>query len=526
MTAPAMEESTDHCDVAIVGFGPTGVSAANFLGAQGVRCIAFERDRDIYPRARAVTVNDWTLRCYQSVGLVDELLKVMEPMTELRWRTYSGRELMRSRLPASEMGLPVSCMIYQPAMEQVLRSGAERFREHVDVRYGQAVTAVHPARDHTIVVAQDVASGETRTVRARYVLACDGGSSRIRHQLGIAMDGATVDTTWVVIDVRVKRWWPERHLLTFWSDSRRPVVDIPLALGNHRWEFPLRAEESEADFATHEQLWTLLASMGVSRENVEIHQHAFYKHHVRQAQQWRKGPVFLLGDAAHLMPPWAGSGMQSGIRDAFNLSWKLARVLDGVLPESVLDSYHAERAPDVTRVTEVSEQLGRIIKRQMTASEKLDGLRRLACRALHLPEPPAPLSGRPSLDAGWLVGPPRKGRAVGQMLPQPRVSTASGRHARLDDLLGAGFVLLGDGVDPAQLLTPKQKQAWSRLESRFITVRDGAQAAGSDDDVIDLDGSLLTWMRNCRTRCVAVRPDRFVAACEGLSLDVPTPFSH
>lgn len=114
------------CDVAIVGYGPTGVSAANFLGARGIKCVAFERDRDIYPRARAVTVNDWTLRCYQAVGLLDELLKVMEPMTEMRWRNYGGKELLRSRLPPSEMALPVSCMIYQPAMEQVLRAGAAR----------------------------------------------------------------------------------------------------------------------------------------------------------------------------------------------------------------------------------------------------------------------------------------------------------------------------------------------------------------------------------------------------------------
>lgn len=509
------------CDVAIVGYGPTGVSAANFLGARGIRCVAFERERDIYPRARAVTVNDWTLRCYQAVGLLDDLLKVMEPMTEMRWRTYGGKELLRSRLPESEMALPVSCMIYQPAMEQVLRAGAERFGAHVDVRFGHEVTGVQLEEVGATVFSNDLATGASQALRARYVLACDGGSSRIRQQLGITMQGSTVDTKWVVVDVRVKRWWPDRHLLTFWSDAKRPVVDIPLALGNHRWEFPLAAHEAEADFATHEQLWKLLGSMGVTHDNVEIHQHAFYKHHVRHAERWRNGPVFLLGDAAHLMPPWAGSGMQSGIRDAFNLSWKLHGVLQGRLPESMLESYEAERAPNVALVTAVSEQLGRIIKRQMTTAEKIDALHRMVCRALRLKEPPSPLSGLPGLEAGWVNGTPEKTSGLGQMLPQSRVATATGRQGRLDDFLGLDFALLGDGLEPRTVLSDGQRSAWERLGARFITLRDGGQAARSDSDLFDLDGVLLGWMRSRRTRCVAIRPDRFVAASHVMSMNVP-----
>ncbi|WP_321964824.1 bifunctional 3-(3-hydroxy-phenyl)propionate/3-hydroxycinnamic acid hydroxylase [Paraburkholderia sp. J7] len=507
-------------DVAIVGYGPTGVSAANFLGAYGIRCLVLERDREIYPRARAVTVNDWTLRCYQSVGLVDELLKVMDPMTEMRWRTYAGKDLMRMKVPDPEMGLPVASMIYQPAMEQVLRAGVERFSSVVEVRFGQEFTSLQSIGGGSVVSFRDLDTGVQGCVTARYVLACDGGSSNVRTRLGIPLEGSTTDTKWVVIDVRVKRWWPERHLLTFWSDTKRPVVDIPLALGNHRWEFPLAEHESEKDFSTHDQLWNLLATMGVTPENIEIHQHAFYKHHVRRAQRWRCGSVFLLGDAAHLMPPWAGSGMQSGIRDAFNLCWKIREVLGGRLPESILDSYEVERAPNVAFVTAESERLGRIIKRQMTASEKLDALHRLLCKALHMQEPPQPLAGLPALDGGWISAPPQKTNLIGQMPPQPRVADVRGRQGHLDDFLGTGFVLLGDGVNPKQFLSGSQQADWAALNSRHIVLREVSQGATSEEDLFDLEGTLLSWMRARNTKCVALRPDRFVAAADG-ALDVP-----
>lgn len=512
-------------EVAIVGYGPTGVSAANFLGAYGIRCVVLERDREIYPRARAVTVNDWTLRCFQSVGLADDLLNVMDPMTEMRWRTFSGKELIRMKVPDAEMGLPVASMIYQPAMEQVLRKGVDRFPSCVDVRFGKEVTDIESTQSGARLSFRDTESSAMGQVSARYVLACDGGSSNVRTRLGIALQGSTTDTKWVVIDVRVKRWWPDRHLLTFWSDVARPVVDIPLAMGNHRWEFPLAAHESEKDFETHEQLWRLLATMGVTQENIEIHQHAFYKHHVRRAERWRDGSVFLLGDAAHLMPPWAGSGMQSGIRDAFNLCWKLREVLRGSLPDALLDSYETERAPNVAFVTAESERLGRIIKRQMTAGEKLDALHRLLCKKLRLREPIQPLAGLPSLDAGWMSALPQRESAIGQMPPQPRVANANGRQARLDEFLGSGFVLLGDGIDPRAHLSSEQAAGWAELNASYIAVREGSHAASSEGDLFDLEGALLRWMRARNTKCIALRPDRFVAAADG-ALDVPALPHH
>lgn len=508
-------------DIAIVGYGPSGVSAATVLGASGVRAIAVERYRDIYPRARAVTVNDWTLRCFQSVGLDQELLRDMDPMSEMRWLSYAGKQLFRSRLPASILGQPVSSMIYQPAMEQTLRRGVERYSEYIEVRFGEEACDIAQDADGVTVTTRHAETGALSTIRAKYLLACDGGSSSIRTLLNVGLVGSTIDTLWVVIDAKVKRWWPERHLLTFWSDAKRPVVDIPLALGNHRWEFPLDPGESENDFKTSEQLWRLLGTMGVTTEHVEIHQYAFYRHHVRHAERWRVGRVFLLGDAAHMMPPWAGQGMQSGIRDAFNIGWKLREVLAGRLPDSILDTYETERAPNVEAVTQLSERLGRIIKRQMSGREKVEALMEGIFGKLGIAPRNAVRGQRPFVGPGWLRGEPGDRNAIGQMVPQPMVATANGHRARLDDLIGNGFALLGDELDPSSFLNESERAGWDALGARYFAVRSGSSVPQSDGDIIDLDGTLLKWMRNRKTSAVALRPDRFVAAAQGTGLGVP-----
>jgi 3-(3-hydroxy-phenyl)propionate hydroxylase len=303
------------------------------------------------------------------------------------------------------------------------------------------------------------------------------------------------------------------------------VADIALALGNHRWEFPLDPHESESDFETHTQLWRLLNSMGVTTDDVEIHQHAFYYHHVRAADQWRKGRVILLGDAAHLMPPWAGQGMQSGIRDAFNLCWKLAAVLkkqvSGQAAEALLDSYQRERAPNVAQFTAFSEQLGRIIKMQMKPAEKAMAVVGGLLGKLGVEPPPPPIAVPPLLSAGWLSGPVFKRSAIGKMPPQPMMCTTKGRRVLLDDYIGTGFVFLGDNVEPASLLTPQEKEGWDRLGTRYVAVRSLDQGSVSTDDLIDLDGTLINWMRKHSTKAIALRPDRFVAAAEGSGLSLP-----
>lgn len=358
-------------DVAIIGYGPSGVVAANALGQYGISAIALEREVDIYPpRARAVTVHEWTMRCLQSLGLDEEVKKDTDVSRALRWITYDGQELMRmNSLPPGNLGHEQAYAIYQPLLEETLRKGVERY-EQVSVRYGNEVTAVDQDAEGVTVTMRSLGSGETSTIRTKYALACDGGSSFTRKYLDVPLEGGeTLPVRWIIIDAKVKRWWPNRHILTFWSDTERPVVDIALSRGNHRWEMPLKADETDADFDSADKVWPLLEAFGVTHEDVDLHQWAFYNHNVRFAKDWRVGRVFLVGDAAHLMPPWAGAGMQSGMRDSFNLAWKLREVIQGRLPSGLLDSYQPEREPNVRFYTDLSVQMGRLVKQEMSPEE-------------------------------------------------------------------------------------------------------------------------------------------------------------
>ncbi|MQY11169.1 3-(3-hydroxy-phenyl)propionate/3-hydroxycinnamic acid hydroxylase [Streptomyces sp. RB5] len=505
-------------DVAIVGYGPTAVVAALTLAKYGVSTVALERDREIYPRARAVTVNDWTMRIFQDVGIADRVEAVIDPQRALRWVTYDGKEIMRVEHPPSTLGRkPRFYNIYQPTMEAEIRAAAQdRYPGLIDVRYGHEVTGIEQDADGVTVTA--TADGETRTVRAKYAIGADGGSSSTRGNIGCTLLGDTHDFTWVVIDCYVKRWWPDRDFLTFWSDKERPVVDIALSAGNHRWEIPLKPDETPADFPTSTEVWPLLKALGVTEDDVDIHQHAFYKHHVRMADTWRNGRVFLAGDAAHLMPPWAGAGMQSGMRDGHNLGWKLARVIKGELPESWLDTYEAERRPNVQFFTDLAVGLGRVIKQEASA-EEVAAMNAVPENTVTPYEPP--LIAPPVLTAGWLRGETGDASVIGRMIPQPVTGDTAGRMALLDVLLGDDFVLLGDDVDPTTVLTPGEKAGWDALGARYVAVRPKTAYTQGPDDLVDLDEVLLPWMRRYGARVIAVRPDRFVAAADTSGLAVP-----
>jgi 3-(3-hydroxy-phenyl)propionate hydroxylase len=519
----ADEDVDVDVDVAIVGYGPVGVAAANDLGHLGVRTAVFERNHDIYRRARAVTVNDWTMRIFQSYGL-DERLKVdMGESSALHWKIYKGhREVFRLRADASGIGHAGSYMIYQPVMEAGLREGVERYADHVSVRFGAVVTGLTQEPTHVTLTVRDAVTGAVDTVRARYVIACDGGSSRMRSELGVELLGQTLETRWIIIDGEMKRWWPDCDQLVFWSDPERPVVDIPLALGHHRWELPLRPHEQESDFDTDDKLWELLVPLGVSPDNVRLDSHAFYAHHIRHAERWRVGRVFLAGDAAHLMPPWAGQGMQSGIRDTNNLAWKLKAVLDGRLGDEVLDTYQPERAPHVALVTEMSQRLGSLIAtRNPMGVRARNTLGPILKRVPALTRKLMPATA-PAIGEGWLRGPVGRSSAVGRMIPQPPMCTVRGRRTVLDTALGDGFAVLGLDEDPRTGMNAEEVAGWEALEARFLTIRNARGTGRDETDLVDASGAFERWMRQYGTTAIAVRPDRFVAASQPTGLAPPT----
>jgi len=209
--------------------------------------------------------------------------------------------------------------------------------------------------------------------------------------------------------------------------------------------------------------------------------------------------------------------LQSGIRDAFNIGWKLVEVLQGRMPEAVLDSYETERAPNVELMTQAAVSLGRIIRREVTVAELAPGANLPGQAMIEMPNRKDPM-----LDAGWVRGPITPEGIIGKMVPQPLIADAQGRLCLLDETLGHGFALIGDGVDPADLLSVQDKADWDRLNARHLRLIEPKNRGRSGRDIIDLDGALLHWMREHGVRVMALRPDRFVAAADTHGLAVPS----
>ena len=221
-------------EVIVVGYGPSGVTAANFLGQYGIRTLVVEQDGDGTQRARAVTVDDFTLRLFQGVGLDAALKRDMESDVSFSFRELrTNKEFFRRQQTISPYGHPPASLIYQPAMERTLRAGVDRYAGVMSVKMGLTAVAIEQDEGSVRLTVVDSA-GEESTFGARYVLACDGGSSTIRKKLGIRLSGETAEQQWIVIDGKVKKWWPGRESIKSWFDPDFPAIDIPLSLGHHR----------------------------------------------------------------------------------------------------------------------------------------------------------------------------------------------------------------------------------------------------------------------------------------------------
>ncbi len=501
-------------DVAVIGYGPTGATAANLLGQLGLNVIVIERDPDVYRRARAISTDEEVMRIWQSIGLADRLQQDMLPDRPLAWVDANGVPFIETVMTPRGCGHPPQQFLYQPAVDHVLREGVARFPNVEVLLEHECLRAVNGHSSVELMLA-DLRTDTFKRLRASYVIAAEGGSSPTRGQLGVGYEGRTYAERWVVIDTKVIREWDGHDRLRFHCNPARPTVDCPTPLGHHRWEYPARAGEDEQKLVSDEAVWEVLHEQGITESHVKILRAVIYSHHVRVADRWRVGRIFLAGDAAHAMPPWIGQGMSAGVRDAANLCWKLAAVMRGQAPDSLLDTYQDERKPHVTEVTRRAVRNGRLITERRKA---LAFLRNHLLRVLT--RLPAVLAGGQKLiwipDARYPTGyfAADAHTAVGWQLPQPWVTDATGQKLRLDDVIAGRWTVLHSGAPPAG------SEAWTRLGALSMALTTFGPAAGA---IRDDDGALTRWLRDKKAAAVVVRPDGFVYAATAAGRRLPPP---
>ncbi len=511
-------------DVLIVGAGPVGLTIANILGLQGVRTLVVEERATLIDYPRGVGLDDEALRTFQSIGLVERILPHTVPNQILRFFDAKRRVLAEMAPPDARFGWPKRNGFVQPLVDAELLRGLDRF-EHVEVRWDSPMTSCVQAAD--AVTVELGGEGDTASVRARYVVGCDGGRSITRRMMGVSFDGTTSSTRWLVVDIAND---PLGHPNSeVGADPERPYASISIAHGIRRFEFMIHANESDEQAEDPAFLTRMLARMVPHPDRVEVIRHRVYTHHSRIAGAFRSGRLLLAGDAAHLMPVWQGQGYNSGIRDAANLGWKLAAVVTGRADDRLLDTYDIERRKHARAMIDLSTMVGRVISptdRRVAAARDLivrsasivPSLKRYVLEMRFKP--------MPRYEQGAVVHsldpkePRHPGSPVGTLFIQPRVDTRTQQDVLLDDVLGPWFTVLCWNNDPRKILGDDAFANWKALGARFITLRPLTQLhwTGHDDpDVVivgDRAGGLKSWFDAHKESVLFLRPDRCIAgAC-------------
>ena len=551
-------------DVLIIGAGPVGLTLANTLGVAGVNVLLIEKLPHIIDYPRAIGIDDEALRTLQTAGLADRVEAHITPNHWMRFYTASGQCFASIKPRTDEYGWSRRNAFIQPQVDNILYQGLARF-PNTQVWFEHELVSFTQTSDGVEAMVRN-AEGEAKTLRARYLVACDGGNSNVRRTLDIPFEGRTKPNQWIVVDVRNDPLGTPH--IGMHCDPVRPYVSAALPHGIRRFEFMVMPGETEEELSKPENMAKLMSKVVADPESVDYIRKRVYTHNARLAAQFRSGRVLLAGDAAHIMPVWQGQGYNSGMRDACNLAWKLAMVVKGEAGDGLLDTYGQERRDHARSMIHLSEVAGDIFAPESATAAKVRDTVMLALNAVppvkqyfaEMRFKPMPRyeqgvvvhaagNSRPAatgLLAGMLdrSGDTPLGRLlglmaekkesfvgrlvhameapepspVGRMFIQPRVTTAEGSTERLDDVIGLHFAILAWGTDPTWGMSEEALAFWRRLGARFIRAVPQGQlreAVATAPDVItlgDAQGRLKDWFGQQGKSIVFLRPDRFVAA--------------
>ena len=502
-------ERNHHYEVVVVGFGPSGAVAAGLLGQRGRKVLCVDRAREVYDKPRAIAVDHEIMRVFQGLGVVERIAQHVAVFPPSEYYGVDGQLIKRiDTVPKPwPLGYMPTMVFTQPPVEAALREHAGAY-ESVEIALGTELLSFEEGPQGVTVQLKDD-TGQTRTVTCDYLLGCDGASSMVRTQLGIEYEDLVFDEPWLVVDVRVNEQGIEKlpKVAIQYCEPSRPCTYIVGPGGHRRWEIMLMPGEDPREMQTEAQVWKLL-SRWLTREDGELWRAASYRFHALVAKEWRRGRVFIGGDAAHQQPPFIGQGMCQGIRDVVNLVWKLDAVMAGSATPELLDSYASERSLHVRQLTTRIKEIGKLIcERDVAAARERDA--RLLREAGGTVKTIARQDIVPKLDAGLLSQ--VQHAANGTLFPQPRVRHA-GDAALLDAVAGGNWRVVTLGGEP---LSDAAQTAAARIGARIVELApdgDAHHAAVLPEmrRIVEVDGVLAAWFERHGSRAAIVRPDHYV----------------
>lgn len=492
--------SDQSCDVVIVGAGPVGLGMGRMLGLAGHTVVILEQWREPYRLPRAVHFDDEIGRIFQSMGLTREIQAISEPVPDFyEWHNTDGDALVRIDWSGTgPSGWPTANFFNQPELEKVLADAIESMPT-VTLLRGAEVVGLEELDDE-VVVTHTTAVQKQRRTRARFVVGCDGANSFVRERIGTTMQDHGFFFDWLIVDTvpREQRDWSPMN----WQlcDPARPTTIVSGGPGRRRWEFMRLPGETREELNTTTKAWALLEPWGRTPANSELERHAVYTFAARWADQWHRGRLLIAGDAAHQMPPFAGQGMCSGLRDVANLGWKLDRVLRGQSDIALLDTYTTERSQHVQYAITMSIELGRVIcvlDDEQAAERDARMIADEADPARVLPVTALPVLGPGVLDDG--DHPLR-----GTLAPQFPVRH-HGEQVLLDEATGDGPVLLVSRDRRAADFDAAVTATMDELGGQVVSI-----AERGDPDLGDPTGAWTQWFAGQGVTAVLLRPDHYI----------------
>src|SRR5271166_6139802 len=511
-----MSAPTTNVDygVAVSGLGPTGLALCHFLGRRGLRVLALEREPEFYGLARAVYTDDECMRIFQAAGVGDELAADMVQDSPVQWVLEDGSVLGTIIRKDRPNGWPISNFLYQPFLENKLEDLLARYPNVTKQRGRELLSFTQDDAGVTLshAASRGVRYGRIEAVQARpekvdetrvsWLVACDGGRSTVRTQLGINMTGKSFPEPWLVVDIKEK---PGTHSLrhmpyfNFYCDPKQPTVSCPQPNGHHRFEFQMMGDTTREQMEDPANIRRLL-SRHVDPDKVEILRALVYTFNALVAERWRDGRVLLAGDAAHMTPQFMGQGMSSGLRDAYNLAWKLNAVIKGDAAAGLIDSYEMERSPHAQAMIAISVKNKQFVSMPNPMKARL---RNIAMRAA--------------------LATPKLGRWLRE-----------GRFRLLDDIIGDNLALIGLASDPRAGLDAATLAGLDRLGASYGALYpfagrpQAAYATGGNAsarvvregtetlvEIEEFTGEAVGWLRSAGARdghVAIIRPDKFVYA--------------
>ncbi|OBA69480.1 3-(3-hydroxyphenyl)propionate hydroxylase [Mycobacterium sp. 1554424.7] len=481
----------DFVPVIVIGAGPTGITAATMLGQYGIPTLVLDRHESVYPLPRAVHADDEIYRILARLGVGDEFASHRRSAHGLRLLDKDFRvlaELKRTTEPSAN-GYPQMNMFDQPELEAIMRANLKRY-PNVTLKGDVEVTGVTQNKPGRVRVSfLDRVRGGEQSVEASYVLGCDGANSLVRASIGAHMYGLSFQQNWVVIDVDTDaelNQWEGCHQL---CSTERAGTYMRVGPTRYRWEFQLLDDETAADYQKLTEIEPLIRPWlgDTPVDQLRLVRVTAYTFRAKVASSWRDGNVFVLGDAAHLTPPFVGQGMAAGLRDALNLTWKVAGVLGNSLPDGVLDTYEQERKAHAAAMILMAVSVGAA----MTGGGAVGDLARkvLFPRVQNLRLPGTRTSAADGVAPGLrrsalVVKPRRPGQLAGTLCPNPVLRD----DLRLDQIVGNRFAVVTTSP-----MSPTQRRQLSDRGAALVLVRG--------------ESELGRWLKQGRATAAIVRPD-------------------